>query len=204
VYPKAYGSAQATLRTQGAMVLAIAVIASLVVGTQALSAPGPGGGTFPYNVSYQSMTGDEPGSSGSAPLSTTTDVKIALTATNLTNVTFTVSWTDNTISPFFNPTVTATVTGPNGTGTTTDRVANAGTDLTVTVPNEMPANSTVQAGSPEEALAKASAGNNATLGTGEWTVSLTVGKPLGPRPNGSISYTVDIKTEYFVGTAARV
>lgn len=205
MYPQAYGSAQATLRTQGTIVIVVALIASLVVGTEALSPHGGGGGLFSYNVSYQNVTGDEPGGTGTASISMTTDITITIAASNLTNVTFTISYVDNTRSPLTNPSVRATVTGPNGTGTASNAVTTQGSDLTVTVPNEMPANSTVQAASPDEALAKASTGNNATLGTGEWTISLVVGKPLGPRPGGgTISYTIDVKVEYFVGTAVRV
>jgi hypothetical protein len=210
VYPKAYGSAQATLRAQGSIVLAVAVIASLVVGTQAFTPHGQGGGAYGFTVAFKNATTTLPGSSGSAPLKTTTDVKITIEAMNqtmyLTNVTFTISWQDTTRSPFTNPTVSATVTGPNGTGSATNRVMTSGTDIAITVPNEMPENqTTVQAASGDEAVTTAAGtANNATLGVGEWTVSLVVGSPLGPRLSGGISYSIDVKVEYFAGTATRV
>jgi hypothetical protein len=148
-----------------------------------------------YSVSFMNATESLTGTSGTAP---------QISATNLTNVTFIVTWQDQSFSPLTNPVVTVTVTGPNGTGTATDRVTTSGMPaLSVTVTNVMPANSTVEAGSPEEALAMANANNNATLGTGEWTVSLQVGNVIGPRPGGSISYSISVEVEYFVGTATR-
>jgi hypothetical protein len=175
-----------------------------LVGGEALG-PHGGGGTSSasYLVSYSNGTQSLSGASGNAPLRTTTDIAVEVTLTNLTNVTFHISYQDNTISPLFNPAVTATITGPGGAGTATDSVTAQGVDITVTIPNTMPGNATVDAASPEEALAKAATGNNATLGTGEWTVALQVGSPLGPRPGGSITYDISIEVEYFVGTATR-
>jgi hypothetical protein len=129
---------------------------------------------------------------------------VAITTTNMTNVTFTVTWRDQSFSPLTNPRVTVTITGPNGTGTTTNSVSTSGMPaLSVTVPNVMPNNTTVEAATPEAALAMAGAGNNATLGVGQWTVSMMVGGVIGPRPGGSISYSISVSVSYFVGTAKR-
>lgn len=203
MYPKAFASAQATLRAQGTIILVVCIAASLFVGVEALGPHGGSAGKYLYNVSYQNATDSMGGPTGTAPLRTTTDVTVVLVYSNLTNVTFTISWMDQTISPFFNPAVSATITGPNGTGSTTNRVATTGTAFSIPITNSMPANATVEAGSEEEALATAGADNNATLGSGSWTVSLDVGSPLGPRPGGSISYSIEIEVEYFMGTAVR-
>ena len=203
MYPKAFASAQATLRTQGTIVLVVCVVASLFVGVEALGPHGPAAGKYLFNVSYKNETAALTGSSGTAPLRTTTDVTVAIALENMTMVNFTISWMDQTFSPFFNPSVTATIAGPNGTGSTTNRVATAGTSFAIPITNAMPDNSTVEAGSADEALAMAGSSNNATLGTGDWKVSLQVGSPLGPRPGGTISYSIEVKVDYFEGTAAR-
>jgi hypothetical protein len=75
------------------------------------------------------------------------------------------------------------------------------------VPNTVPANTTVEASSAEEAIAKAGAGaGNATAGTGDWTVTLEIGAAAFGRirPSGGISYSIEVRTEGFQGKATKI
>jgi hypothetical protein len=79
--------------------------------------------------------------------------------------------------------------------------------MPVAVNNEVPLNGTVEATSPEEAVGKATGDvENATIGVGDWTVTIDVGAPLAGRirPSGSITYTINVETKYFAGNAERV
>ncbi len=207
MYPAAFQSAQLTIRIWATALIVVFGAAGVFVGGEALGPHGGSGAVYSYNVTFMNMTDSLPGASGQAPQRTTTEVEVTVTGSNITAVVFIISYVDNTVSPIFNPAVTATITGPNGTGTETGSVPAGGAEITVAVPNEKPANQTLEADSEADALAIA-AGNSTDpmLGTGSWTVSLNVGSPLGGifRPSASITYTIDIEVEYFVGSATRV
>ena len=47
------------------------------------------------------------------------------------------------------------------------------------------------------------ASNNSSIGSGEWTLAFTVGSALGPRPQGSIMFSVAVSYSYFEGRAQR-
>lgn len=206
MYPVSFQSAQRTIRVWTIGIGALLVVALAFAGTTALAGHGGGGSAQTYVVSYSITNESMSGPSGSAPMRVVTEVPVAIAGSNLTAVTFSISWQDQTLSPLTDPVVTATVTGPNGTGTATGRVMSGGTDFTIMVPNELPENQTVKASSEAEALALASEGLNATLGSGEWTVALDVGSPLGGivRPGAAIAYTISLQLDYFVGSAERV
>lgn len=206
MYPVAFRSAQRTIRVWTIGIGAVLIVALAFAGTTALAGHGGAGSSLTYLVSFSITNDSMSGPSGTAPMRMVTDVPVSIAGSNLTAVTFSISWQDQTLSPLTDPVVSATVTGPNGTGTETGRVMSSGTDFTILVPNDLPENQTVKAASEAEALALASAGLNATLGAGEWTVALDVGSPLGGivRPGASIAYTITLQLEYFVGSAERV
>jgi hypothetical protein len=204
VYPPAFTSAQATVRAYGIVLVIVFGSAVAFVGGEAIGPHGGGGGgTGHWNVAFANASDSLAGATGNAALRSTTDVMVTVNATFITNVTFAITYRDNTISPLFNPAVSATITGPGGAGTASGSVPAAGAEITVTVPNVMPENATVEAATPEEAAEKAAPGNNMTLGSGEWTVSLQVGSPLGPRPGGSITYDISVEVAYFIVTVSR-
>jgi hypothetical protein len=182
--------------------MVVCAAGSVVVGTVLLTGAPPTAAHHRYNVTFMAQNDSLTGTSGSAPLRTTTDVSVKVAGKNITAVNFTVTWQDQSISPLFDPAVTASIAGPNGTGSTTGRVASRGTSLTVALPTSVPANTTVEASSEQQAIEMAGGSDlNATLGTGDWTVSLQVGGPIGPRPGGSIAYAIAVQVEYYIGTA---
>lgn len=206
MYPPSFLSAQRTIRVWAIVGLVVFGSLSVFVGTTALAGTPHAGGRFMYNVTFMMANKTEPGGAGTAPYLQTTDVTVKISGENITNVSFEISWTDQSFSPFTNPSVSATITGPNGTGTQSGRVNPSGSKLSVAVPNEMPANATVEASSEADALAKVAInGTNSTLGSGDWTVSLQVGAALGGRiRQGSVSYTIAVQVDYFVGSAKRL
>ncbi len=204
MYPVAFHSAQRTIQVWATAGIVVFAAMSFVVGTAMLSGSAPQAAQRAYNVTFMNQTASLQGTSGSAPQRTTTSVDLTVNGSNITGVTFTLSYVDNSISPLFNPSVTATITGPNGTGSMTGSVPAGGTKITVPVPNVMPANQTVEASGEADALSTA-VGNSTdpSLGEGGWTVSLKVGSPLGGifRPGATITYSIDIEVAFFVGTA---
>ncbi len=204
MYPVAFHSAQRTIQVWATVGIVVFGAMSFVVGTAILSGSAPHAAVRAYNVTFANFTDTLPGVSGSAPQRTTTDIDVPVMGSNLTAVTFLISYVDNTISPLFNPAVTATITGPNGTGSMTGSVPAGGAQITVPVPNVMPGNQTVEASTEADALAIA-LGNSSdpTLGVGSWKVSLNVGSPLGGflRPGATITYTIDLEVAFFAGVA---
>ena len=204
MYPVAFHSAQRTIQVWATVGVVVFGSMSFVVGTAILSGSAPPAALRAYNVTFANFTDSLTGASGQAPQRATTEVEVTVTGSNITYVIFSITYVDNTVSPLFNPAVTATITGPNGTGSATGSVPAGGADFTVAVPNEKPANQTVEAASEAEALAEA-AGNltDPDLGTGRWTVSLDVGSPLGGllRPGATITYSIDLAVWFFSGSA---
>lgn len=207
MYPAAFHSAQRTIQVWATVGIVVFGAMSFVVGSAILSSSAPSAPHHTYNVTFSNFTNGATGASGQAPMRTTTDVDVEVTGSNITAVVFMVTYTDNSISPLFNPSVTVTVTGPNGTGSATGSVPAGGAQITVAVPNKMPANQTVEATSETDALGQA-VGNasDPELGNGAWKVSLNVGSPLGGifRPSATISYTIDLSIEFFAGSARPV
>lgn len=199
---------QRRLQIVGTVGILVAAGASFLVVEPILGGGGPAATLAMYNVSFMDMTGAGPGASGSARFFTTAQETIAVDQANITQVVFHISYTDNSISPIFNPAVTVTIQGPEGSGGGTTSVPGSGSaDVQVAVNNLVPANQTVEASSSEDALAQATAdAANTTLGMGDWMVSIDVGAPLAGRirPSGSISYTIALDIMYFEGSAERL
>jgi hypothetical protein len=199
---------QRKLRTYGAVGLIVAAAGSFVVVEQALGGGGGGASVALYNVTFMINNGTGEGASGNAAFRSTATVQIPISQVNLTMVTFSMTYQDNSVSPLFNPAVNVAVQGPEGAGGATGSVS-PGQPLVmpVAVNNEVPLNGTVEATSPEEAVGKATGDvENATIGVGDWTVTIDVGAPLAGRirPSGSITYTINVETKYFAGNAERV
>jgi hypothetical protein len=164
-----------------------------------------------YNVTFVKVNGTMPGNSGSASYSSTINEMIAVNGTNLTAVIFTISYVDQSRSPFTNPAVSATITAPNGTvvngsGSSIPVSAN-GVTVVFVLPVMVPANATVEATSEEEAIAKAAGGStNATAGTGDWIITLDIGSAAFGRfrPTGGITYTIAVAVTGFQGKATKI
>lgn len=200
-------SAQKTIRVIGVALMVIGGIGGTVV-----IGPALGGGTantqvHAYNVTFIAMNGTGPSATGSGDYFSTVPVSIGINMSNLTVVTFTVSFQDNSLSPLTNPAVTVTISGPNGTGTSTGSANSAGVAFPILVNNIPPANATVDASSEGEAIAKA-AGNmtDGSLGSGDWTVTLDIGATFFGRirPQSSITYSIEVAFEYFEGKATTI
>lgn len=197
---------QRKLQTLGIVGIVAAAALSLIAVAPALGGGGASGSVSSYLVNYTLMEGSGQGASGSAPFLQTTTVSIPVDQVNLTKVTFHVSYQDNSISPLFNPTVTVTVQGPDGGGTSGTVSPGQNAMFEVPVNNLVPENQTVDATSPDEALQKAVGGDvNSTLGVGDWSVEIDVGAPLGGRirPSGTITYTITLDFSYFEGIAEK-
>jgi hypothetical protein len=200
-------SAQKTIR-----VLAVALIVVGGIGGTIVVAPALGGGhqgtpMHLYNVTFIMLNATGEGSSGSAGYRSTEVVLISLNGTNITGVNFTVSFQDNSVSPATDPAVDVMIQGPNGTGSASGRISGGSDVYVVAVPNDPPANTTIEATDEADAVAKAGGNQtNASLGSGEWTVTIDVGAPLFGRirVGGSISYTVEVAIVYFAGKAEKV
>ena len=203
MFPAPYVSAQKTLRVWAVAAIVVCAAGSLVVGTVLLTSGGSTVSHHLYNVTFMVDNKTLTGVSGTAPLRTTTPVLVKVGGENITAVNFTISWQDQSISPLFNPAVSATISGPNGTGASKMvSVSTRGTSFLIPLNNTVPANATVEAQNEGDALNQAGGTDmNATIGMGDWTVSLKVGGPIGPRPGGSIAYSIAVEIEYFVGTA---
>ncbi len=199
---------QRKVRTLGVALLVAAAALGMITVAPILGGGSSGPATALYNVTFMSMNGSAPGASGSAGFLSSADVPITIDQPNLTLVTFHISYTDNSISPLFNPAVTATIVGPDGSGGGQGSVSPGQTlNVPITVNNAVPDNATVEATSPDDAVGRATGNEtNSSLGMGDWSVTLDVGAPLAGRirPSGTISYTISVDVMYFEGNATRL
>lgn len=198
---------QRKLQTLGAVGIIAAAALSLVAVGPALAGGPPPSSLSLYNVTYALNNGSAEGSSGSADFFSTADAMVEVVQANLTLVIMHISYTDNSLSPLFNPAVTVTIAGPVDTQGTTGQLSASGpTDFMLAVPNEIPTNTTIQASSPEAAIDQATPDDaNATIGMGQWTITFDVGSPPGGRirPSGTITYTIVVDIQYFVAAASK-
>jgi hypothetical protein len=203
MFPAPYLSAQKTLRVWAVGAMIVCAAGSVVVGTVLLTSGAPSVSHHLFNVTFWLKNATLTGASGTAPLRTTTPVLVKVAGENITAVNITITWQDQSISPLFNPAVSATISGPNGTGASkSGPVSTRGTSFLVPINTTVPSNTTTEASNADDAINMAGGSDlNATLGSGDWSVSLKVGGPIGPRPGGSIAYTIAVQIEYFVGTA---
>jgi hypothetical protein len=196
---------QRKITVMGVIGLVAAAAISTVVVLPSIHTQGGPAATLVFNVTFANQTGEGPSASGTIPYRQSQDTMVEVMHGNLTTVTFSVTYQDNSISPFTNPAVSVMITGPDGAGSGGGSVPAAGNVFDIVLPNEAPENQTVEASSETEALAMATGGaNNTTVGSGEWTLAFTVGSALGPRPQGSIMYTVSVSYSYYEGRAQRV
>jgi len=202
---------QRKLRIAAVAVILVGGSGSLIVVGPVLAGPAHHPNMATYNVSFFTVNGTETGASGSANYLSTVTEHVKINGTNLTFVVFKISYTDQSLSPLTNPSVRATITPPNGTvvnGTTASiPVMSSGTSIILGLPNNIPANATVEASSEAEAIAKAGGDPaNATAGSGDWTVDLQVGAAAFGRirPSGSITFTIAVEVQGYEGKATKV
>ncbi|HEX9710471.1 MAG TPA: hypothetical protein VGB42_10975 [Candidatus Thermoplasmatota archaeon] len=198
---------QRKVQTIGAAGIIVAAALSLVAVGPVLGGGPPATQVGLYNVTFPISNGTAQGSSGSAGFFSMAEAAVTIDQANLTMVIMHISYVDNSLSPLFNPAVTATIQGPDNSGSATGPVPPGQTaDFIIAINNDVPPNTTLQAGSPEEAIDQATPDDtNTTAGMGEWTVTLDVGAPLAGRvrPSGSITYTITVDIQYFEGAAEK-
>jgi hypothetical protein len=199
---------QRRLQIVGVAGIVLAAGSSFLIVEPILGGGSAGGALAMYNVSFIEVAGAGAGASGSASFLSSAQATVPVDQANLTQLIFHISYTDNSFSPLFNPAVTVTILGPEGSGGGSGSVPPGQTaDIQVTINNLVPANQTLEATSTEEALSKATGDSaNATIGMGDWMVTVDVGAPLAGRirPSGTISYTIALDMTYFEGTAERL
>ena len=185
------------------LLVAVAGISTVALVPTLTTSQGPAGSVL-FNVTFLNQSGSFGPVVGNIPYRQMEDITVEVVQENLTDVTFLIAYQDQSFSPFTNPAVSVQITGPEGAGTGGGSVSTAGSPFPIVIANEMPENQTVEATSEADALAKVTAGaNNTTAGSGTWILSFNVGSALGPRPQGSIAYTIEISYSYYEGRAQR-
>jgi hypothetical protein len=110
---------------------------------------------------------------------------------NVTAFSYTIAWTDESLTPLSDPSVDVSVAAPGGQSAAEDNVPTQGQTIVVRV-GERPSDVSVMATSSADAIAKASrmAGNSSDA-MGTWKISITVKPPSSRTPMASadITYT---------------
>ncbi|HWG92107.1 MAG TPA: hypothetical protein VNZ52_14755 [Candidatus Thermoplasmatota archaeon] len=188
----------------GAVILLGALVGILYV--QAASAPKD----LIYTVAWTSQGGALAPVEGTLTDGDTLTERVPVEVANLTEVTFTLTWTDNENSA--PDSFTLTVTTPSGR----QLPATSRTDGTITVTataadlNPSPTTGQVAAKDEAEAQRKLAQQHTSTLGQGEWTVAITldardnvpatpVGVPVVPRDTGN-AFTLNVAYKTYAPT----
>lgn len=131
------------------------------------SAEGAGGGSQ-WDVTWATETEEGPSADGSTDEDETTEETLAVSATNMTDATFTLTWTDDQGSP---DTFNLTVTSPTGE---TRSAEGDSEEISVTFEgvNEVPEEATVPGDSESEAREQAASQYTSKRGQGDWTVEI--------------------------------
>lgn len=138
-------------------------------------------GANEYDLTWDTRTTDGPGVDGETQEEETTTETLTVEAANITEATFTLTWTDDTGSA---DTFNVTVTSPAGE---TESASGDSEELSVTFENinTVPPDGTVSGDSEEDARSQAADQYTATRGQGDWTVEITCENAGDANPVGT-------------------
>lgn len=128
-----------------------------------------GAGSQRFDVQWSTATMDGPTVEGETQEGESTDETVELTTANITEVSFTLSWSDDVGDP---DTFRITVTSPDGS--LMNSTEGDSGEIRVAFPgvNDLPPEKTVLADSEEDARAQLADQHTKTLGQGEWQVTI--------------------------------
>jgi len=195
---------QHVLRIPGFLMIALALIGSVVV-------ENPFGGGEPirqegqlFDVEWLGGMGTVPAQTGNAADGETATVAIQISQLNMTNASFTLTWTDNALSARLSPAIVSMIVkDTNGTQIGENSGSSGGDGIVIAALglNPVPDNASQVEGSSAEDASDALAHQcpAGAEGAGQWTVELSVTRPA-PRPFsplGNIDWVLSVGYQYY-------